>query len=169
MLFHILWSNWEAETCQLSTRPRLDALCETGMGSLSTESTVPTCCLSQTSTRTANVSTHSVELLLLLLLRVTFSPPWLCPSHRPLEGGAWGPGGGRKPMVNHLEAVAQSDHLCFCLPWCASLHTSWRAFSLLPCEDDSGTNQSSGFIFSGKGRGEDPLHLCGEGQIVARG
>lgn len=41
----ILWSTWEAGTCQLSTRPRSDAPCEMGVGILSTQSTVSTCCL----------------------------------------------------------------------------------------------------------------------------
>lgn len=73
MLPLTLWSNWEAETCQLSTKPCLDALCEIGVSILSTESTVPTCCLSQTSAGITNVSIHPAELLLSLLLQAIFS------------------------------------------------------------------------------------------------
>lgn len=58
---------------------------EIGVSILSAESTVPTCCLSQTSAGTTNVSVHPAELLLSLLLQAIFSPHWICPSHRPLE------------------------------------------------------------------------------------
>lgn len=140
MLPPTLWSTWEAETCQLSTKSCLDALRQEWVSSPQNPQFPPAATLK-----------HPQGPLMSAFIQWSFFLASCCRLLSPHTGSVlhtdlWRPKPGDLEEggnpVSHLEVVAQSADLYFCLPQCAYTHTSWRHFFLL-CVGNSGTNKLS--------------------------